>query len=91
MDGVLLLVLLVILARVNALGSSVRVSLEEFLRCLEQTDEAAVTAESRSISWLLGEARFKYTVLFRGHRLHVASFSPVQLPADVAIIGVRKW
>jgi hypothetical protein len=38
-DVVLLLVLLVVLARVNALGSSVRVSLEEFLSCLGQTDE----------------------------------------------------
>lgn len=84
-----LVILLVILGRVTAVNTAAEVSREDFLQCLEHTEEPAVVAEHRSVSWLLGAARYRYILVFRGHRIHTRSFRPMALPEDVVVITTR--
>lgn len=80
------IVLLIILARVTSMSTAAQVTPAEFLQCLEHTDEPAVIAVHRSVSWLLGAARNKYVLVFRGHRIHTRSFRPIIFADGVVVI-----
>jgi len=84
-----LVVLLIILARVTAVSTAAEVSRAEFMQCLAHIEEPAVVAVHRSLSWLVGAARNRYILVFRGHRIHMRSFRSVQMPDGVVVIETR--
>jgi len=81
--------LLVILVRVTAVSTAAEVSNAEFMQCLHHTEEPAIVAVHRSLTWLLGAARNRYILVFRGHRIHTRSFKPLPFPEDVVVIETR--
>ena len=83
------LLLLFIYYRVTALNAAAEVSHEEFMKLVAHTDEPAVVAVHRSITWLFGAARNRYILVFRGHRIHTRSFKPISFPDDVVVIETR--
>ena len=83
------LLLLFIYYRVTALNAAAEVSHEEFMQLVAHTDEPAVVVEHRSMSWLLGAARNRYILVFRGHRIHTRAFKAIDLPDDVIVIETR--
>jgi hypothetical protein len=83
------LLLLFIYYRVTALNTAAEVSHEEFMQLVAHTDEPAVVVEHRSWSWLLGAARNRYILVFRGHRIHTRAFKAIELPDDVIVIETR--
>jgi hypothetical protein len=45
--------------------------------------------EHRSMPWLLGAARNRYILVFRGHRIHTRALKAIELPDDVIVIETR--
>ena len=88
-DLIAFLLLLFIYYRVTALNSAAEVSHEESMQLVAHTDEPAVVVEHRSMSWLLGAARNRYILVFRGHRIHTRAFKTIALPAEVIVIETR--
>jgi hypothetical protein len=84
-----IVVLLVILVRVTAVSIAAEVSTAQFMQCLANTEEPAVIVVHRSLTWLLGAARNRYILVFRGHRIHTRSFKPIAFPDDVVVIETR--
>jgi hypothetical protein len=84
-----IVILLVILVRVTAVSIAAQVSTAQFMECLAHTEEPAVIEVHRSISWLLGPARNRYILVFRGHRIHTRSFRPIAFPDGVVVIETR--
>jgi len=89
LELIMIVLLAVILVRVTTVSTAAEVSSAEFMLCLEHTDEPAVVAVHRSITWLFGAARNRYILVFRGHRIHTRSFKPISFPDDVVVIETR--
>jgi len=87
---ILLVVLLAVGARVVALDSAAEVPHDVFMQCLAMTEEPAVVVVHRSLFWLVGAARNRYIIVFRGLRVHAGSFRPLNLPPDVPVFETRK-
>jgi hypothetical protein len=87
---ILLVILIAILVRVASLDAAANVSQAEFLQCLARTEEPAVVVVHHSVLWLVGAARHRYILVFRGLRIHTRSFRPLELPPEVAVIQTRK-
>lgn len=89
----ILVLLLTNLARVSYLASvgNVTLSKEEFFGCLGRMEAPAVLVTQRSFLWLLGAARYHYTCVYKGNRLHLRSFLPLDLPPSADAIQVRRW
>ncbi|MFA4966534.1 MAG: hypothetical protein WC709_12995 [Thermoleophilia bacterium] len=90
MELILLVVGIAILVRVASLDAAATVSQAEFLQCLEGTEAPAVVEVHHHLLWLLGAARNRYILVFRGLRIHTRSFRPLELPPEVAVIQTRK-
>jgi hypothetical protein len=91
MGAVGFVLLVLILVRVSSLASAATISREELLECLRRMDAPAVLVTQRTIFWLIGAARYRYTCVYKGHQLHLRSFSPIELPVTVDTIRVQKW
>jgi hypothetical protein len=91
--AIIILVILQVLARISYLASvtSVTLSRDEFFACLGRMDAPAVLVRNRTVLWLFGLARYHYTCVYKGLRLHLRSFSPVNLPSSTDAIEVRRW
>ena len=85
--------LLMTLARVSYLATvgNVTLSKDEFFACLGRMDAPAVLVTRRSFLWLLGATRYHYTCVYKGNRLHLRSFVPLDLPPSADAIQVRRW
>ena len=91
MNIVVLLALLILLIRTNALSTSARVSEVDFRACLERLDEPAVLELQRRVTWLIGDARYRYICSFRGLQVQTTSFKPLAFSDEVAIVRTVKW
>lgn len=91
MGPVSFVLLVLVFFRVSYLASAATISSEELLECLRRMEFPAVLITQRSLSWLIGAARYRYTCVYKGHHLHLRSFVPVPLPSTVDTIRVQKW
>lgn len=93
MEVAILILLVLILARVQYLASvgNATLSRDEFFECLRRMDSPAVLVTQRTVFWVLGVSRYHYTCVYKGHHLHLKSFTPVELPSAADAIQVRKW
>ncbi|MHB1344995.1 MAG: hypothetical protein ACYCX3_11660 [Thermoleophilia bacterium] len=90
-NAFIVLALLILLIRTNALSTSARVSEADFRSCLDQLDRPAVHELQRRVTWLIGDARYRYICEYRGLQLQTTSFKPLVFVDDVALIRTVKW
>ena len=91
MSTIVLLALLVLLIRTNALSTSAQVSEVDFRACLALLDEPAVLELQRRVTWLIGDARYRYICSFRGLQVQTTSFKPLVFSDEVALVHTLKW
>jgi len=60
------------------------------MQCLSDAEQPAVVHVHHVALWLLGAARHRYILVFRGLRIHTLSFRPITLPPDVVVVESRK-
>lgn len=90
LELILLVLVLAIGARVVALDSAAEVPHDVFMECLAMIEEPAVVVVHHSLFWLVGAARNRYVIVFRGLRVHARSFKPLTLPPYVPVFETTK-